>query len=134
MTAVARQNATQQVHFIRVPVQWNSSGIASGVPIGAVPAGAQIVDVTVRIVTAFNAATTNVLQVGTTATGGEVLTSAEAAAGSTGFKRGTTGGTVSFASDTILYASYTQTGTAASAGSAIICIMYVPNTDITALP
>lgn len=134
MTAVARQNATQQVHFIRATVNFNSTGVATGIVIGAVPTGAQITDVGVRIVTAFNAATTNVLVVGTTAGGAEILTSAESVSGTPGFKRGVTGGAVTFAADTILYVAYTQTGTAATTGQAIVVISYVPNTDVGILP
>jgi hypothetical protein len=126
---LARQYHTQQVHFIRKRVNFNDAGIAAGVLFGTLPAGAMITDIGVRVSTAFNAATTNVLTVGTAAGGAQVLTSAEAVAGTLGFKRGTTGNALSFAADQDLFATYTQTGTAATAGVADIVISYVPNSD-----
>ncbi|MFM9928205.1 hypothetical protein VLK31_34920 [Variovorax sp. H27-G14] len=129
MPAPARQFHTQQVHYLRFSPAFNTNGIAAGVQIGTLPAGAQIVDATVNVTTAFNAATTNVLAVGTTPTGAQVVTSAEAVAGTVGFKRGTAGGALSFAADTPLYCNFTQTGTAATTGAATIVIAFVPNND-----
>jgi hypothetical protein len=49
-------------------VAYNATGIASGVSMGFQPAGAQILRTGVKIKTAFNAATSNVLTVGTAVT------------------------------------------------------------------
>lgn len=128
---LARQYHTQQVHFFRKRVNWNDAGIAAGVNIGTLPAGAVLVGAAVRVNTAFNAATTNVLTCGTTATGGEVLASAVALAGATGFKAATSGTAfaATFAADQDLFVSFTQSGTAATAGQADIIVSYIPNTD-----
>lgn len=130
MANPARQLHTQQLHYIRKRVRFGDAGIGTGVYAGTVPAGTQLVGCHVRITTAFNAATTNVLTVGTTAGGADIITSAEAVAGSTGFKSGTTGQAVTFASDTDLWVTYTQTGTAATAGDGYIILTFAPNNDM----
>lgn len=122
----ARQYHTAQLHYIRKAVNWNDTGIASGVKIGTLPAGAAIEFVHIKITTAFNAATTNVLAVGTTATGAEVIAGTDAVAGTLGSKVPNVAGMAlgNLAADTPIYASYTQTGTAATAGVATIVIAY----------
>jgi len=124
MADAARQLHTQQTHYFRKRVNFNDSGIAGGVPLGTIPAGALIVSQTVDVPTAFNAGTTNALNVGTTATGTEVFTDAATAG-----RRQPTIAALRFANDTVLYASYASSGTAASAGIADIIIGYVPNND-----
>lgn len=125
MPGIARQYHTQQVHYLRKRVNYNDSGIATGVVFGTLPAGAMIVDQDVRCVTAFNAATTNALNVGTTAGGTQLFTDA-ATAGA----RQPTIANLSFATDTDLYVQYAQSGTAATAGVADIVITFVPNNDL----
>lgn len=127
----ARVLHTQQVHYFRKRVNYNDPGIAAGVFVGTFPAGALLVMAGARVNTAFNAATTNVLQLGTTATGGEILASAVTLAGATGFKTATSGTAFSapIVTDTDIFASYTQTGTAATAGQADLFVGYIPNND-----
>ena len=129
MTAPARQLHTQQTHYFRANVAFNSAGVAAGVQIGTLPAGAQIVDIVANVTVAFNAATTNVLAVGTTAGGAQIMTGAESVAGTLGFKRGTTGGALMPAVDTPVFVTFTQTGTAATAGLATVVVSFVPNND-----
>jgi len=129
----ARQTQYQQSHYFRKRVNWNDAGIAAGINIGTLPAGAVLLDAAARINTAFNAATTNVLQMGITPTGGEILASAVVLAGATGFKSAKTGtafaAAATLATDTDVYVSYTQTGTAATAGQADLVVQYAPNND-----
>jgi hypothetical protein len=125
MAGPARQLHTQQVHYLRKRVNYNDSAIATGVVMGTLPAGAMIVSQNVRVPTAFNAGTTNALNVGTAAAGTQVFTDA-ATAGA----RSPTIANLSFASDQDLYVTYAQTGTAATAGVADIVIGYVPNNDL----
>jgi hypothetical protein len=129
MAGPARQLHTQQVHYIRKRVRYNDAGISGGVLAGTVPAGAQLLGIHARITTAFNAATTNNLLVGTTAGGNDIMVTGESLAGATGFKSGTTGQAVTFAADTDLYVAYTQTGTAATAGDGYVIITFAPNND-----
>lgn len=124
-----RQYHTQQTHYLRKTVNFNDAGIASGVLMGTVPSGAQITDIVVNVKTAFNAGTTNVLVVGTSAGGNQIATTSDTAAGTPGFKRVTTGGALSIAADTDVFVAYTQTGTAATAGVATIVIAYAPDND-----
>jgi hypothetical protein len=130
---VARQLETQQTHYLRRDVAFNTSGIASGVLIGTVPAGAKIMHIRIFVDTAFNAATTNVLQGGTTGTGTNLFTSTDAAAGTPGPKTPASAANQAtgliFTQDTDLFVSYTQTGTAATAGAATIIVEFVPLTN-----
>lgn len=128
----ARQSHSQVVHYVRRTVNWNDPGIASGVVLGVLPAGAVIIDAQVVVTTAFNAGTTNNLLVGTTAGGNDVIATADSAAGTTGLKRlaaATIGVNAVRAADTTLFVAYTQTGTAASAGRATVCVEYVTNVE-----
>lgn len=127
MTIPARINTPQVPDFLRRRVRFDTVGAAGGIPVGTLPAGARLLAVNVYIDTAFNAGTTNTLNIGTTATGSEVLPSATVAPGTTGFK--TAGAAVlatAFPTDTTIYASFVQAGTAATAGLADIVIHYVP--------
>ena len=120
----ARLLHTQQINYFRKRVNWNDPGIAAGVFVGTFPAGAMIVTQNVRVNTAFNAATTNALNVGTTAGGTQLFTDA-ATAGA----RSPTIAALSFVTDTDFYVQYAQTGTAATAGQADIAIGFIPNND-----
>lgn len=129
----ARKNAAQMVHYLRFAVNYNDAGIASGVGKQTLPAGALIVGTDVYIGTAFNAGTTNVLTVGTSGVFTEIVAAADVAEGSTGLTQNIkpTGVMLgAIASDTQVFASFTQTGTAATAGAAIVVIKYIPNNDL----
>lgn len=124
MPGIARVLHMQQTHFYRKRVNYNDAGIAAGVLFGTMPAGAVITRLTVRCNTAFNAGTTNALNMGTTATGTQIFTDAATAG-----HRNPTVPNISFAVDTDLFVSYAQTGTAASAGQADVVLEYAPNID-----
>src|SRR5581483_6239246 len=65
----ARRQAWQVTNTLKKTVNFNDPNIASGVAFDeSLPAGAFIISVTIEIVTAFNAGTTNVLTIGTNAT------------------------------------------------------------------
>lgn len=131
-TFPARVHATQQVSYFRAVVNFNDAGIATGRQFGTLPANAYIVNVQVEIVTAFNAVTTNVLTFGTTTAATQLVSAAdtdETATGVTSVSRGL-GRSLTASGDTALYAKYTQTGTAATAGKAIIVITYLSDNDL----
>ena len=119
-----RQFHTQQIHYIRKRVNWNDAGIGTGVLFGTVPAGAMIVTQNVRVDTAFNAGTTNALNVGTAAAGTQLFSDA-ATAGA----RSPTIANLALAADTDLFVTYAQSGTAASAGTGTVVIGYVVDND-----
>lgn len=129
---VARTLHTQQTHYLRKLVNFNDAGIAAGVLVGTVPAGAIIIDAQVLVTTVFNAATTNNLLVGTTAGGSNVFAAADSAAGVLGLKRlvsATIGVAALVAVDQAIYVAFTQTGAAATTGVAYVVVEYVVNND-----
>lgn len=132
-TAVpARDISYGVVQVITKVVNFNTLGIgtADTVTIGSLPSGAQIVTCIVRVTAAFNAATTNVLTVGTsTGSNADIVGAADVNEGATGTTVIDTGTQLSFTADTAIYAKYTQTGTAATTGSAIITITYVATSN-----
>lgn len=100
------------------------------------PAGAKIISVILDVVTAFNAGTTNVIDIGTSADGALYVN--DAAAGTTGHFTCTlvAGNLASIinvgTSDVQVTATFVPTGTAASAGAANISVQYeMRNTDGT---
>lgn len=129
VSGVARNDGSQNVHFIGKDVVYNTVGIGSAdtVKVGRIPAGSMIIAAYVRVTTAFNAATTNVLTVGQNAgSDTDIVAAGELNEGVTGTTVVLTGAALTFASDTDIYVRYTQTGTAATAGAASIIITYIP--------
>lgn len=129
-----RATQYQLVHYIRKKVNYNDAGIAAGVYFGTLPAGAIIIGTDVQIDTAFNAVTTNVLTVGSAATLTEVVQGSDVTEGTIGLtlniKPNASPYTSAIASDLDLYVSYTQTGTAATAGKAYIIVKFVLDNDL----
>lgn len=125
-----RQYHTQQVHYLRKVVNFNDTGISSGVRMGTLPSGAKILFTTVHVETVFNAATTNVLTVGQNSSSYNDMVAAgdvnEASATGTMVLRGAD---LTLSSDTDVFAKYTQSGTAATTGKAVIVVAYAPNND-----
>lgn len=126
-TFPARNDQKQNPLTIRASVNFNDANIATGFQIGTLPQNAVIQDVDVDIATAFNAATTNVLIVGTTLGGSELVAAGDVNEGATGntgpITRGR-GRALTSAGDVGVYVKYSQTGTAATAGLATITVTY----------
>lgn len=133
----ARQLSTQQVHYYRFVVNFNDPSIGTFQRVGTLPQNAFIENVEVEIVTAFNAATTNTLTVGTTSTSINELVAAGDLTGngtsslSTQVARVTRafGRSLTSAADVGIFVKYAQTGTAATTGQAIVIVTYIPNND-----
>lgn len=140
----ARQLPLQVTHTFRKTVNFSDANIGAGVKFGAMPQGAYITGIRCFVTTAFNAGTTNVLTLGTTATGVDLLAGGTTAnvncnPASTGNQpldsAAGIGLTVMAGSPTgsnggfDLFARYTQTGTAATTGSVTYVITFVPNND-----
>jgi hypothetical protein len=129
VSGVARNDGSQNLHFLGKDVTFGTVGIgtADTVKVGTIPAGSMLFDARVRVTTAFNAVTTNVLTVGSDAGANTNMVAAgELNEGATGLTIVTTGAALTFASDTVIYVRYTQSGTAATAGAATILITYAP--------
>lgn len=131
MPVTARQNALQGVHYIRANVAFNTAASGTSVSMGAaIPAGAVVLFTSVGIQTVFNAASTNVLIVGTAGDDDALVAAGgvdETAVGVTNVVPATLGGLMSSSADVELFWKYTQSGTAASSGVATIVVAYVPN-------
>lgn len=123
-----RRQPQQVVNTLKKTVNWNDPGIASGVAFdNGIPLGAFILQVMVQIVVAFNGGSTNVLLVGANATTYNDIVAAgdvdETTLGVTPVTRALGGALfVSAAKD--IFAIYTQTGTPATAGQAVIVVTY----------
>jgi hypothetical protein len=145
-TFPARVLQTQTTVHFRKTVNFNDANIATGVKIGAIPAGAFITSIKCYVTTAFNAATTNNLLIGSTATGGQFLASGVTAgtncvAATAGYQSITAAAGLGFAVTAPtntptgtsgawdVFVSYTQTGTAATAGQVTYVIEYVASDD-----
>jgi hypothetical protein len=129
VSGIARNDGSQNVHFIGKDVTFNTVGIgtADTVKVGRIPAGSMLLPAQVRITTAFNATTTNVLTVGQNATANtDIVAAGELNEAATGVTIVATGCALTFAIDTDIYVRYTQTGTAATTGAATIVIPYFP--------
>src|SRR5688500_11227582 len=131
--STARIHSLQVVHYARITVNYNDPGIATGVAKVMLPGGAIIIGTDAHVQTVFNAATTNVVTVGTNAASYDNIIAAggvnEAATGMTlnVIPTGTALGPL--AADVTVFAMYTQSGTAASTGKAQIIIKYVVAND-----
>ena len=109
-------------------------GSTNGVTFGTLPAGSIVLRTSAIVFTAFNAATTNVLTIGAGTTDGALLASGTftAAVGTKGPQVGTVSGANPTTVDQVVFAKYTQTGTAATAGRAMVYVEYYPARDYAA--
>lgn len=132
--STARRNALQLVHYLRMEITYSDSGIASAVGKQWLPAGAVIIGTDVFINTTFNAQTTNVLTIGTNGTTANNMVASgdvdETTLALTQNIKPTGTALVPLAADVQVWAKYTQTGTAATAGDATIVVKYIPNNDL----
>lgn len=124
----ARQDPRQVANTLKKTVNFNDTGISTGVAFeNYLPQSAFIMRVLVEVVTAFNAGTTNVLTAGTVGAAYNNIVSAadanEAVVGVYDVTRGIGRG-LTAAGNVLPFAMYTQTGTAATTGQAIILIEF----------
>ena len=100
---------------------------SSAVTIATIPANSQIVDINIDVTTAFNAVTTNTVTVGKNGSAAAFV--ASTSVGSAGRASVATTGVYSAwadtgSSDISATITYSQTGTAATAGAARVTIVY----------
>lgn len=121
-----RDLTSQQIMYVGGTIAYNSAD-ATKHPLNAqIPNGATVVSVVVRVTTAFNAATTNTLTVGSNSTSyNNLVAAADVNAGVVGNTDVLSAEGFTVTADTQLYANYAQTGTAATAGAATIIVGYV---------
>lgn len=131
--SLSRHNTSLQISYLRFKVNFNDAGVAAGAPKQVLPAGALVLGTDVFVTTAFNAATTNVLEAGSAAGGNADLVGAALAEGAIGLTQNIapTGIFLApLAADTPVFAQYTQTGAVATAGAAYFVIKYVEDNDL----
>lgn len=132
---------SQQVCYARVTVNFNDPRIASGVWFDTLSKNSFILTIDAQVVTAFNAATTNVITVGHTAASANEVVASGITAGTPGMYHLTTAAGLGVATTSNatyqtalngsvpLFVKYTQTGTAATTGQVIIVITWAKNND-----
>lgn len=127
--AIGRYGHEQQVYFLRKTVNFGDTGISSGVLMGTLPAGAHVINTSVHIRTVFNAATTNVLTVGTNSSSyNDLIASGTVDETALGYTVASPVSDVVYpTADLGVYVKYTQTGTAGTTGKADIVVSYVPD-------
>ena len=118
--AVAQQYHQNLVHYLRKEVNYNDPGIAAGVVIGRLPAGAQVTQALARVRTTFNAGTNP-------ANYDNILGTADIAEGAVGNNVAPLANLQEVLAEADVFVRYTQTGAAATQGKAIIHIAYTVN-------
>ncbi len=125
---ISQQYHQNLVHYFRKEVNFNDPNLSSGALIGRLPAGAQITQAIARVKTPFNAGTTNVITIGANpVTYDNVMGSADINEAVAGTYSAPALGLLDAVAETDLFVRYVQTGTAASAGKAILHIAYTVN-------
>jgi len=130
---VARNFNKQMVHYLRCAIAYTDNGTVKTV--GVIPAGSIIVNLVsgVYVNTAFNAGSTNTLDIGTSATAS--LYATDLALGTKAFvaldEAATQTGVNAWivAADTTITCSVKLSGTAATAGAGVVVVQYIPNND-----
>lgn len=106
------------------------------VPIGALEAGAIPLYAHATVQTAFNAASTNVLLLGTSGNDDAFMEAADIDEATPGFYGNQTGADtgVPLAADAVVYAKYSQSGTAATTGKVTVILEFLPKREIDGIP
>lgn len=147
-TFTPRQFPSQQTHYLRFTVNWNSCVLSSGsctFKVGAVPYNSFVIRGYQQIVTNFNSGTTDTLAVGVTSTSANELVTAQSVhTGSGGATAltivSTNAGTVATGDGATatgndggfdIWVKYAQTGAAPTAGQAILVLEYFAPNDGT---
>jgi hypothetical protein len=125
----AREYHFRTIHYLTKRVTYSDAGISGGSTVkfaSALPANAFITNAFVDVTTVFNAATTNVLTVGTnSATTNDIVAAGDVNEASAQVFAVTGVGVLNTSAPLDVYVKYTQTGTAATTGAADIVIAYV---------
>jgi hypothetical protein len=123
-TKSARENYLGHESQLYGEINYNTPGVATGFLIGKIPANSVVKNVTISVESTFNAATTNVFTVGTSTTATEWVGNAFVSSGAVVDTYTSDAGYGLTTSDLSVYAKYTQSGTAASAGKAHVWVEY----------
>jgi hypothetical protein len=129
---VAREYDMQVLHFIRRSVSFDTPLISTDdtILVGVLPAGAVIYDAIVKVSTAFNAATTNYINVGIAGDDDGIVDQTDLDLTAAEWQSSRRGCDLTITSDTPVYVTYDQSGTAATTGAAEIIVAYIPDNDL----
>lgn len=120
----ARDFGYKAVQYLSRRLTFNEIGPKA---VGVIPAGAIVINAFMIVTTAFNAATTNVIDLGTSGDGDGFAT--DLAAGVVGRimadELATSDDLLNVTSDVTITAEYAQTGAAATAGSCIVVVEFI---------
>lgn len=127
-----RNSGEQQLHFYRKRFTITDvPALTAGLKIGRLPSRAFIHSVKLHKTTAFNSATTDTIQIGTTAAGVDVL--AATTIQGTGYVDLTAaaglGVVVGLTGEADIFLKYAQTGAVATAGDVTLIIAFLPDND-----
>jgi hypothetical protein len=128
----AREYPMQVLHFLRRSISFDSQFISTDdfTKVGTLPAGAVIYDAIVKVTTAFNAGTTNYINVGIVGDDDGIVDQGDLDLTAVEWQSSRRGCDLTFTSDTPVYVTYDQSGTAATTGAAEIIVAYIPDNDL----
>lgn len=123
----ARSSGDQTLNYLRAPIDF-SLGYTGTKTIGTIPGGCVVLRAYIIVTTAFNAGSTNTMNIGTSATAASYASAV--ALGTAGVIGGGTAMATSVlatpTADTAVIATMAATGTALSAGAGIVVVEYLP--------
>lgn len=124
----SRRDPRQVSNTLKLTLNYNDTNVATADAFAnSLPLGAFITDVAVEIVVAFNAGTTNAITVGTnSASYNNMVSSGDVVPTSTGVTKVSRGWgrSIAASAEQAVNATYTQTGTSATTGQAVVVITY----------
>ncbi len=131
MTVNAQKYHTRQVHYLRADISY-ADGTGKVYTLGAMPPNGVVIRGGVVVTTAFNAGTTNLLDIGTSADDDGFAT--DLALGTVGVitadEMATSNDTYSASADITITATLAMSGTAATTGAGVAWVEYlVKNSD-----
>jgi len=127
MATPARKTQYQVIHEISRTITYDTAGIAAGVVVGVVPAGAVLDTTQVLTTTAWNGTVSVALSVGITGTGTTLINGTDVRTAAARVDTVVPIASVGpLAADTTIYASVALGGTAGSAGSSTVILKYTP--------
>ena len=127
----ARQFPAQMVHYLRRRIAYNTTFISTDdyTLVGTLPAGSIILQSVVKVEIAFDAGTTNYINVGIVGDDDGIVDQDDIDLTAAEWQSSMRGCDLTFASDTNVYVTYDQSGTAAQAGVAVVIVAYIPDND-----
>lgn len=127
----ARDFKQQMVHYMRRTIAFDTFQIdtANTVKVGTLPAGAVILEGIVKVNTAFNAGTTNYVNVGIDTDDDAIVDQDDVDLTAEERQSSYRGSDLTLATAEDVYVTYTQSGNAATTGEAEIIVLYIPDND-----